>query len=82
MCVGPGAEQEEIAKLLRYESSTQPAGEKVSLAEYGGRMRPGQRDIFYLAAPSRALAESSPYYEAMKKRDVEVPCLCTLTSSG
>lgn len=65
-------EKEEIAKLLRYESSTQPPGEKVSLAEYGGRMRPGQRDIFYLAAPSRALAESSPYYEAMKKRDVEV----------
>ena len=35
-------------------------------------MRAGQRDIYYLAAPSRQLAESSPYYEAMKKKDVEI----------
>lgn len=43
--------QEEIAKLLRYESSMEPPGHKVSLAEYGNRMRPGQRDIYYLASP-------------------------------
>ena len=47
-------------------------GEKISLAEYCNRLRPGQRDIYYLASPSRALAESSPYYESMKKRDVEI----------
>lgn len=55
--------QEEISKLLRYESSQLPPGEKVSIAEYCSRMRAGQRDIYYLAAPSRALAESSAYYE-------------------
>ena len=44
----------------------------MTLAEYSNRMRPGQRDIYYLATPSRALAESSPYFEAMKKRDVEI----------
>lgn len=43
--------QEEISKLLRYESSLQAPGEKVSIAEYCNRMRPGQRDIFYLASP-------------------------------
>ena len=32
----------------------------------------GQRDIFYLSAPSRHLAESSPYYESMRKRDMDV----------
>jgi hypothetical protein len=29
-------------------------------------MKAGQRDIFYLSAPSRQLAESSPYYESLR----------------
>ena len=58
--------QEEISKLLRYESSQLPPGEKVSIAEYCSRMRAGQRDIYYLAAPSRALAEGSAYYEGIQ----------------
>lgn len=65
-------EKEDIAKLLRFESSKKTVGEKVSLMEYGERMSPGQRDIYYLAAPSRELAENSPYFESLKKRDVEV----------
>jgi len=64
-------EKEEIAKVLRFESSAKPAGELVSLPEYGDRMVAGQRDIFYLSAPSRQLAESSPYYEQLKKRGLE-----------
>ena len=40
--------------------------------DYTGRMRAGQRDVYYLAAPSRQLAESSPYYEALRKKDVEI----------
>ena len=64
-------EKEEIAKLLMFESSTEE-GKLVSIPEYCGRMKPGQRDIYYLAATSRQLAESSPYYEAMKKKDVEI----------
>ena len=35
-------------------------------------MRAGQRDIYYLSAPSRQLAENSPYFEALKSKDVEV----------
>ncbi|XP_069680371.1 heat shock protein 75 kDa, mitochondrial [Periplaneta americana] len=65
-------EKEEIAKLLRFESSLSSEGEKVSLPQYCSRLKPGQRDVFYLAAPSRALAESSPYFEALKKKEVEV----------
>ena len=38
-------EKEEIAKLLRFESSNHPAGKTVSLPEYGVNMKPGQRDI-------------------------------------
>merc|ERR1719244_1387553 len=65
-------EKEEIGKLLRFECSSLPAGETISLPEYCDKMKAGQRDIFYLSAPSRQLAESSPYYENLKKTDTEV----------
>ena len=65
-------EKEEIAKLLRFESSAEEPDKLISIMDYCNRMRPGQRDIYYLAAPSRQLAESSPYYEALKKKDLEI----------
>ncbi|KAK2119515.1 TNF receptor-associated protein 1, mitochondrial [Saguinus oedipus] len=63
--------KEDIAKLLRYESSALPAGQLTSLLEYANRMRVGTRNTYYLCAPSRHLAEHSPYYEAMKQKDTE-----------
>ncbi|XP_066592672.1 heat shock protein 75 kDa, mitochondrial [Prorops nasuta] len=65
-------EKEDIAKLLRFESSTSAPGEWVSLQDYCNRLAAEQKDIFYLSAPSRSLAEKSPYYESLKKRNVEV----------
>lgn len=35
-------------------------------------MQAGTRNIYYLCAPSRHLAEHSPYYEAMKQKHTEV----------
>lgn len=64
--------QEDIAKLLRYESSALPAGQLTSLTDYSSRMKAGSRNIYYLCAPNRHLAEHSPYFEAMKKKDMEV----------
>ncbi|XP_054499542.2 heat shock protein 75 kDa, mitochondrial [Agelaius phoeniceus] len=64
--------KEDIAKLLRYESSALPAGQLTSLSDYGSRMKAGSRNIYYLCAPNRHLAEHSPYFEAMKKKDMEV----------
>lgn len=64
--------REDIAKLLRFESSSLPAGQQTSLMEYGARMKAGTRNIYYLCAPNRHLAEHSPYYEAMKQKDMEV----------
>lgn len=64
--------QEDIAKLLRFESSALPAGQQTSLMEYGSRMKAGTRNIYYLCAPNRHLAEHSPYFEAMKQKDMEV----------
>jgi len=65
-------EKEEIAKLLRFESSKERAGKMRSLDEYVKDMKEDQKDIFYLCAPNRELAESSPYFEALKAQDVEV----------
>ncbi|XP_033329171.2 TNF receptor associated protein 1 [Megalopta genalis] len=65
-------EKEEISKLLRFESSAMPSGELVSIPDYCKRIPADQKNIYYLAAPSRVLAEQSPYYESLKKRNVEV----------
>uniref|UniRef100_A0A8D0HCS6 Heat shock protein 75 kDa, mitochondrial n=1 Tax=Sphenodon punctatus TaxID=8508 RepID=A0A8D0HCS6_SPHPU len=64
--------KEDIAKLLRYESSVLPTGQMTSLTEYASRMQAGSRNIYYLCAPNRHLAEHSPYFEAMKKKEMEV----------
>ncbi|XP_073844396.1 TNF receptor associated protein 1 [Musca autumnalis] len=64
-------EKEDIAKLLRFESSKCTEGQRISLEDYTKNVGE-QKDIYYLAAPNRVLAESSPYYENLKKRDVEV----------
>ncbi|XP_030263524.1 heat shock protein 75 kDa, mitochondrial [Sparus aurata] len=64
--------KEDIAKLLRYESSALPAGQQTNLMEYSSRMKAGTRNIYYLCAPNRHLAEHSPYFEAMKQKDMEV----------
>ncbi|KAH8871039.1 Heat shock protein 75 kDa, mitochondrial [Schistosoma japonicum] len=67
--------REEIAKLLRWESSALPAGQTTCLDEYSGRMQPGQRNIYFLSSPSRQLAESSPYLEAARKKNPNVEVL-------
>lgn len=62
------SEKEEIAKLLRFESSQSQTG-RISLDDYYSTVSTEQKDIYYLAAPNRVLAESSPYYESLKKRN-------------
>ncbi|XP_002123045.2 heat shock protein 75 kDa, mitochondrial-like [Ciona intestinalis] len=63
--------REEVAQLLRYESSTLPEGEVTSFKDYITRMGE-ERNILYLCAPSRSLAESSPYFESLKNSGREV----------
>lgn len=64
-------EKEDAAKLLLFESSHLEPGKKITLPDYVSRAKE-HRTIFYLAAPSRTLAESSPYYESLKKKQQEV----------
>ncbi|XP_046835831.1 heat shock protein 75 kDa, mitochondrial [Vespa crabro] len=66
------SEKEDIGKLLRFESSATSPGELISLPQYCSRFAQDQKYIYYLSAPSRTLAEQSPYYESLKKRNLEV----------
>jgi len=64
--------KEDIAKLLRTESSAKPAGELISFSEYVSRMPATQKEIYYLIVPSRKFAEDSPYFETFKEAGSEV----------
>jgi HSP90 family molecular chaperone len=61
-----------IGRLLRFESSRLPAGQTCSLDDYLSRMPATQKHIHFLCMPSRAVAETSPYYEQFKANNVEV----------
>ncbi len=67
------ANQESIAKLLRF-SSTHTSGEKqdVSLEDYVARMKPGQDKIYSITAENFNTAKDSPLLEIFKKKGVEV----------
>lgn len=62
----------DIAPLLLFESSMTGEGETITLAEYTGRMRAGQDNIYYLNGPSREAIHNGPYMEAFLKRGLEV----------
>ncbi len=61
-----------LGKLLRYESSTLPKGQKTSLTDYVKRMASEQKEIYFVTAPHREAAESSPYYEVFQAKKYEV----------
>ncbi|MHB8254789.1 MAG: molecular chaperone HtpG [Acidiferrobacter sp.] len=63
--------RERIAKLLRFQTTTQDAPE-VSLADYVSRMASGQDKIYYLTAENLAAARHSPHLEVFRKKGVEV----------
>lgn len=64
--------QTTLAKLYYFESSKTPLMEVINFDEYIARMKPEQKDIYYLVAPSRETAINSPYLEAFEKVGVEV----------
>ena len=49
------SQREEVAQLLRYESSHTENGVSTGLKDYISRMQEGQRHIYYLCAPKYVL---------------------------
>ncbi len=64
--------RDQLAPLLRFESSRTEAGALTSLADYVSRMADGQEEIYYINAPSREAAENGPYVEPFRKRNLEI----------
>lgn len=64
--------REDLAKLLRFESSAAEPGEVISLDAYVNRMKEGQEAIYYINGPSRLAVESGPYVEMFRKKGIEI----------
>lgn len=67
------ANQEQIAKLLRFASSKEDNAEQtVSLSDYIGRMSEQQDAIYYITADNFNAAKNSPHLEIFRKKGIEV----------
>jgi molecular chaperone HtpG len=67
------ASHDRLLPLLRFASTaTDGDAETVSLADYVGRMKPGQERLYFLTAESVAAARQSPLLERLQARGVEV----------
>jgi len=60
-----------LADLLRFYT-TKSGEDLISLKEYVGRMKEGQKDIFYITGESKASVAQSPFLEGLKSRGYEV----------
>jgi len=63
--------RQKIAELLRYHSS-KSGDELISFKDYIGRMKEGQKSIFYITGESRQHVANSPFIEKLKNKGIEV----------
>ncbi|MBL8487147.1 MAG: molecular chaperone HtpG [Rhodocyclaceae bacterium] len=67
------ANREKIARLLRFASTHADTDEeKVSLADYLGRMKEGQDKVYYVTADTFNAARNSPHLEIFRQKGIEV----------
>jgi len=65
--------REKIAGLLRFASThVGEEAQNVSLGHYIGRMKEGQKKIYYITADNFMAAKSSPHLEVFRKKGIEV----------
>ena len=67
------ANKDKLAKLLRFATTHNDTdSQDQSLADYLGRAKKGQDQIYYILAENHATAVASPHLEQLKKRGIEV----------
>jgi molecular chaperone HtpG len=65
--------QEKFAALLRFNtSSLEKESDLASLEEYTTRVKPDQKEIYYLFAANREAIKSNPHLEIFNKKGLEV----------
>jgi len=64
--------RDQLAKLLRYESSATEKEKFTTLEDYVSRMKEEQKEIYYLYAPNRETIDGGPHVEAFKAHGIEV----------
>ncbi|EPR43081.1 Chaperone protein htpG [Desulfovibrio sp. X2] len=70
---GDFANKESFAELLRFASTASDDPEALtSLAEYAGRMKEGQKEIYFISGQSREAALANPNLELLRRKGVEV----------
>jgi len=63
--------KDKLASLLRYKT-THSDGKYSSLADYVSRMKPDQKEIYYITGDSLTALANSPHLEQLKEKDIEV----------
>ena len=63
--------RQKLAEFLRYHTS-KSGEDMISLKDYVGRMKEGQKDIYIITGESRAACAASPFVETLRKKDYEV----------
>ncbi|WP_018652785.1 molecular chaperone HtpG [Actinobacillus capsulatus] len=67
------ANKQQIALLFRFASTQTDSSEQtVSLVDYVGRMKEGQKAIYFLTADNYVAAKNSPHLELFNKKGIEV----------
>lgn len=64
--------KDDLAKLLRFQSTASEDGKLTGLEDYIDRMAADQKDILFLYGKNRKSIESGPYLEALQARGYEV----------
>lgn len=57
---------------LHFFFSSKSEGKLTSLDQYISRMKPGQKDIFYITGSSKEQLDKSPFLEKLTKKNYEV----------
>ena len=66
------ANRDQIVQLLRFDSTTTGKGNFTSLKDYASRMKPEQKEIYYLAGDHRETMLNNPNLEYFQKHGMEV----------
>lgn len=73
MGYGDYTNREKYMELLRFNSSDSTSEkELVSLADYAGRMKKDQKEIYYMFGASRDAVAMDPHVEIFKRKGIEV----------